>query len=287
MLDRKKLAGDAAAKALWARKQLGAPLENAICPIDSAESLGLDVRLVDLPSMEGMYVAGKQPRIILSCLRPQGRRAFTCAHEIGHHRFAHGQQFDELKANKTKRRIADPKEFIADCFAAYFLMPKATVDYGLASRGFSCNSLTAIQVYYLASWLGVGYKTLVGHLLYGLGAIGKNHAEQLRKSTAQSLRSEITGRRVETHLHVVDLAWRGRAVDCEVGDFIVMPTGTESEGAILGPATPINMQLLVEVLRPGIARISSTTSSWATFVRASKQLYVGRGCYRFEEDIQE
>lgn len=287
MLNRKQLAGEAVAKALWARKRLGVPLENSICPIDSAESLNIEVRLVDLPSMEGMYIAGEAPRILLSCLRPQGRRAFTCAHEIGHHVFRHGQQFDEMKGDRSARRIVDPKEFSADSFATYFLMPKATVDSGMARRRFSYALLKGTQAYSMASWLGVGYRTFVNHLYYGLGQIKREHADQLRKWEPRTLRAEILGRSVSTHLHLVDRAWTGRAIDCEAGDYLLIPKGSTCEGAVLGPTEPIAERSLLQIQHPGLARVSDKAGNWAAFVRASRQQYVGRSRYRFEEEVDE
>jgi Zn-dependent peptidase ImmA (M78 family) len=126
-------------------------------------------------------VASSAPKILLSSLRPQGRRNFTCAHEIGHHIFGHGEQFDELTDEKSTMRKNDPKEFSADCFAAYFLMPKSTIENGMKRRGYAYESMKPIQVYSLASWLGVGYSTLVNHLLYGIGTISRNKAQELQR----------------------------------------------------------------------------------------------------------
>jgi len=91
---RKKLAADAVSRALSLRKKLGVSFEESVSPIDAAEQLSIDVRFVDLPSMEGIYVADNEPKIVLSSLRPSGRRSFTCAHELGHHMFGHGDRFD-------------------------------------------------------------------------------------------------------------------------------------------------------------------------------------------------
>ena len=96
MATNKIIASDALVHALRLRKRIGATLRDSVSPYAAAEQLGIEVRFMDFPSMEGMYVAGASPKILLSSLRPQGRRAFTCAHEIGHHVFGHGEQFDEL-----------------------------------------------------------------------------------------------------------------------------------------------------------------------------------------------
>ena len=287
MNNSKKLALDALAKALWLRKQLGIKLDESVSPIDSAERLGVEVRLVDLPSMEGIYTAGGTKNIFLSSLRPQGRRSFTCAHELGHHVFGHGDQFDELATEKTPMRQRDPKEFSADCFAAYFLMPKATVDNGLKRRGLVYASLGAVDVYRLASWLGVGYRTLINHLLYGLRAISREQASHLLREEPRMIRRHILGQGTEGNLHVVDEHWLGRAIDCEVGDIVLFPKAVEMEGYQFIEQKNILDKKVFKVIRPGIMRASIRTSVWSAFIRVSPSSYVGRSCFRFEEEVNE
>lgn len=74
MSTRNQLLGDAVTEALLLRRKLGVARTEAVCPIDIAELLGIEVRLMDLPSMEGIYASGTYPKILLSSLRPQGRR---------------------------------------------------------------------------------------------------------------------------------------------------------------------------------------------------------------------
>lgn len=120
MSNKNLIATDALTKALKARKRLGISPQESISAMDAAERMGIEVRLVDFPSMEGMYVAGDAPKIIMSSLRPPGRRSFTCAHEIGHHLFGHGEQFDELISDRSFSRAESDVEFAADCFAGFF-----------------------------------------------------------------------------------------------------------------------------------------------------------------------
>lgn len=287
MLDRRKLAAEAAAKALALRKQLRIPLDEPACPIDCAEAIGIETRFVDLPSMEGMYIAGSAPTILLSSRRPQGRRRFTCAHELGHHIFNHGQQFDELREDRNARRTVDPQEFLADNFAAFFLMPKTALDIGMVRRNFTVASLTPLQVFLLASWLGVGYRTLISHLEYGLKMLPTRDANDLRKSSPAKIKHEVLGTDLDAHLHWVDQAWLGRAIDCEVKDVIHLPPGASWEGQVLNAVDIRKDGVLARVIRPGIARVSTEASGWAAYLRATREKYVGRGCFRYEEEIEE
>lgn len=287
MPNNKLLATEAVVKALRLRKSLGIPMDESVSALDAAESLGIEVRLIDLPSMEGMYVAGSAPKIMLSSLRPQGRRSFTCAHEIGHHIFDHGEQFDELTDEKSTLRKHDPKEYSADCFAAYFLMPKTTIDSGMKRRGLTYESLEPVQVYALASWLGVGYSTLVNHMQYGISMITRSKAQYLNRLLPRDIRQELLGYSVSSPLHLADEHWLGRAIDCEVGDFIILPRGTQIEGEHLISLDGKNNKTLIQTQSPGVARVINETVGWAAFIRVSPHEYVGRSCYRFEEEVNE
>ena len=115
MNNRRAIARQAMAAALRTRLSVGYGLDHGVCVYDLAAKLGVEVRFLDLPSMEGMYSSASGPTVIVSSLRPPGRWAFTCAHELGHHNRSDGVEIDELVEQWEKPRI-DPKEFAADCF---------------------------------------------------------------------------------------------------------------------------------------------------------------------------
>ena len=62
MNDRRAIARQAIAAALRTRLSAGYGLDHAICVYDLAEKLGLEVRFLDLPSMEGTTIAKKPPK---------------------------------------------------------------------------------------------------------------------------------------------------------------------------------------------------------------------------------
>src|SRR5438128_1030000 len=139
-LERRRLALQAARNACEVRSGARIPLDEPCCAYDLAEKAGVEIRFADLPSMEGVYYPAK-PAILVSSLRPQGRQAFTCAHEFAHHIYGHGEQFDELVEDRGTRHRYDPKEFEADCFAAALLMPKTAVLKGLSTRSIRAGRL--------------------------------------------------------------------------------------------------------------------------------------------------
>lgn len=276
---------DAVARALWLRKKLGIPRTDAVCPVDIAEALGIEVRFVDLPSMEGMYISGASPMIFLSSLRPQGRRNFTCAHEIGHHLFGHGQKFDALVHDRMgERKAKDPDEYVADTFAANLLMPRTAIESGMRLRELDKSALQPIDVYKLSNWLGVGYKTLVQHLKFGLRFISGDAADALLRTTPQDVRYQLGGNEAG-NVHCVDPAWRGRAIDCDVGDLIEAPAGVVTEGLVFQAVTKSSTNSLLRTIQAGIGRL--TISDWSAYVRVSGARYTGRACYRHEEAIEQ
>jgi hypothetical protein len=80
MVPRKQLVIEESAKAIKMRQSLGIGILAPICPYDLAEQLGVEVRFVDITSMEGMYFKTSNPHILLSSHRPPGRQAFNCSH---------------------------------------------------------------------------------------------------------------------------------------------------------------------------------------------------------------
>jgi hypothetical protein len=97
MARRRQLAKDALMKALRLRRKMGISLEAPVCVFDLANEMGIEVRFVDVPSLEGIYSKWPEPVIIVSSLRPPGRQASTGGHELGHHEYGHGFCIDELR----------------------------------------------------------------------------------------------------------------------------------------------------------------------------------------------
>ena len=288
MLSRRELTQSAIARALRARREADVPLWDAACPFDLAERLGVEVRFQALASAEGMRGGdGSRYTIVVSSLRPSGRQAFTCAHELAHEIFDHGVRIDELVDLRDTPRRNEPEEIIADAFAGALLMPKVAVDRGMALRGWNVGTCGPREMYGLANWLGVGYTTLISHLQHGLRTIDGTRAETLRRVWPAFIRQEILGSKPSGNLLIVDSHWRGRPVDIQIDDLVLMPPDGCAAGDCIGVESDESDRVLLRGITPGIGRLSIEDQGWSSFVRVSRHGYVGRNCYRHLEEADE
>ncbi|KKL21020.1 hypothetical protein LCGC14_2449670, partial [marine sediment metagenome] len=167
---RRRLTLKAAAQAEKVRVKCKQKQADPVDPITVAEERGCEVRFMSLPSLEGIYSPEPRSIIVLGSERHAGRRAFTCAHELGHHEFKHGMRVEELHTGGHESSN-DVNEFLADMFAATLLMPKAGVLRALKTRNFDLKKIQPIQLFRLASFFGVGYGTLIEHMTWTLSLL--------------------------------------------------------------------------------------------------------------------
>lgn len=285
MMERRKhLARQGLTEALRLRQQYHIKLNEALCPYDLAEKLGIKVYFDNsMPSMEAAYINSKPSKIIVTSLRPIGRMAYSCAHEIGHHVFGHGSHIDEVK-EQTQKTKKSSEEFLAEVFAGFLLMPKLAVNYGFSQRKWSCHDCTPKQVFIIAGWLGVGYTTLVTHMCHTLKLITTTKAKELCKVLPGRIKKELVGKQFQKNVFWIDRLWVGRPIDVCVGDLIITGKTLEFEGHI---AEPIPLRLAEHAflaLHPGIGRLQTHDGSWSMFVRVSRKEYKGWGRYRHLED---
>ena len=282
MMDRRTIARKATAEALRTRLRAGYGLDTPICVYDLAGRLGIEVRFFDLPSLEGMYYNSPKPHIILSSLRPSGRRAFTCAHELGHHSRGDGTCLDEMVERWVGPRF-DPAEFSADCFAAALLMPKTAVERAFALRKWTINECTPEQAYAISNNFGVGYTTLVHHLSRGLLLLSSSRAERLLKVQPRRAQAMAVGWETPNMVWVVDRHWVGRPIDVEAGDLILLHERTRLEGDCAERVTDMADGRLLRAKEPGVGRLEDS-SGWSAFIRVCRRTFVGRDIHRHREE---
>jgi hypothetical protein len=282
MTDSLDIARQALRGTLEIRRRTSALSSQPICIFDTAEQLGIEVIFRPETSLGGLYNKTTQT-IFVPTHRPPGRQAFTCAHEMGHWFFEHGNSIDEI-GDLEKFQEQRPRERLVDIFASYVLMPPRAVRNAYSTRGWSIENCTPLQAYIVAGQLGVGYETLVQHVRYSLCLFSHSHAQLLLKTTPKQLRSSLLGDNRTRHLVIVDKVWTKVAVDLQVGDLAIMPVGVIVEGSSAVIVDDHQLGLIVEARHPGIARAELKDRSWSAFVRVSRKDFIGRNIYRHLED---
>ena len=255
-------------------------------PADSyavANHFGLRVNL-SAASMEGFYFKGKPANILVSSLRPVGRRAFTCAHELGHHWFGHGSTIDQLKEDE-RDDSNKPDEVLANAFAAFFLMPTVVVRSAFASRAWQISAPTPIQLFTIACELGVGYATLLNHLVYTLREVSTTRREELRKWTPQRIRKHLLANDPDEPVIIIDVHSAALTYDVEKGNGVLLPTGAIVDGKALSLEGNLGDFDLYRASRRG--EISLSGAAQAGRVRVMPKEYEGPAHRRFLEDPDE
>ncbi|MBF5094226.1 ImmA/IrrE family metallo-endopeptidase [Azospirillum sp. INR13] len=282
-MNRRMLILDGAQAASDTRDRLDLDL---ITPIDVyavAEAMGIRIRFLPV-SMEGFYRKGVPPCIMLSAFRPLARKAFTCAHEIGHHWFGHGSTIDELKGD-DRQDSEIPEEVLANAFAAFMLMPTIGVRRAFNSRGWSPATVNPLQVLTIASEFGVGYDTLLTHLSMTLNDMPRNVRAELGKWTPQRIRKRILGDDDAEGLVILDDRQRSAGVDLEEGYALAVPANATVSGHVLTPRQSIEGFDVYNAVGRGRATI--TTSCWQIEARVAPASFIGPAKYRFLEDPDE
>ena len=280
-----QLARRALRGAIEVRSKAAVALTAPICIYDLVgKALKVEIRFHGGASFGGMYARETQT-ILVPSERPAGRRAFTCAHELGHWYFNHGTRLEDLK-EQEKGGSDDPEEILANQFAANLLMPKWAIDQLFKEEAVNLNAVTELQLYAASCQLGVGYETLVRHLRFGLGLISPATTDRLLQTSPKNIRQTYLGEPFANHLVVVSKAWSQVPIDLEVGDGAYLNFLATTEGTLLVPQEHKTGSLFVAT-KPGITKVQAKSDSWASFVRISRKGYTGRSAFRHLEDSDE
>lgn len=288
--DRRALATQAMQAATATRGKANLDQASPICIYGLCETLGVVVRFNNI-NMEGMYQRGLPPRIHLSARRPLPRRAFNCAHELGHHVFGHGSSIDELREDAKARPWEDPKEFLADTFAGFILMPIIGLRRAFSVRGWTPETATPAQIFTIACEFGVGYATLLTHLSAGVNMLSRGRATALQRVTPKALRMDILGALTPEPLIVVDRHRTAPTLDAEVKTLLLLPPDTEVTGGRLALECDLPAGRLFRAVKPGISQASA--GDRAFFVRIAPiqknepHGYIGLAQYRHLEEDQD
>ena len=267
--------------AIETRMRLSIDQEDPICIYDVAQKLELEVKFQGGSSFGGMYFKDRET-VIVPALRPPGRQALTCAHEMGHWRFKHGTRIDE--ASEIQGELKNPDERVATLYASYLLMPREAVDRAFSRRKMLPQSCSPIGVYEVSGQLGVGYATLIHHLRWSVRRISAGHARELLKINPKELRAQVLGDCESQHLIIASKVWEKVPVDLRVGDYAVLPHAAVVEGTSVELVGSCSIGKIIRAILPGRSRAECVKSGWACFIRVCRMNYVGQSRFRHEED---
>lgn len=253
-----------------------------ICPFDLAQKLKISARLINAPTLEGMYSPNPRLALFVNAARPAGRRRYTCGHEIGHHVFGHGYRLDELDDSNSS--ASSPEEYLAQRFSGQLLMPKLAVDSAFARRGWSVTSAKPEQFFVISQELGVGYTTLLFHLELNLQLLSKTTATSLREVPLAQIRTTVAGFGPSNDIFYVDKHWLRETVDVEIGDAIIVPDGSSIDGDCAEFKSAPKKHLLAT--KVGTCFIN-TSDGKKVLLRVSKRNFVGLARYRFIEEVED
>jgi IrrE N-terminal-like domain len=203
------------------RLQFGYALDRPCDIYDLISKNALSLRFANTSSLDGIYLNdGVYGEISVSSLRPSGHQHFTAAHELGHHVFQHGATLDKKIEDMTSNT---GQEEVADTFARHLLMPKRAVLTGFLNLNTKPETATPFQFFQVASWLGVGYSTLIQHTRWTLSLISNAHRHELTLKRPQQLKRAAcpsiswTGRK---ELWPISPWWSGSHAHVQVGDIV-------------------------------------------------------------------
>lgn len=270
-------ANQIASKALKLRRKYANQLTSPISPYNLAESIGFDIRFLNIPSFEGMYLADDMV-ILISSERPEGRKRFTCAHELGHYALGHGTIIDEMLEHGSNKEI----ESEADFFASMLLMPTSAIVRSLKDMNIKIDSVTPFDVYILAVYFGVSYQGMLVQLYYNLKILNEPRFRELEKVSPKEIKAGLAGETVSGNVFCVGNWWRDIAIDACVGDLIVFDEDCTVEGGAIRSCGAGRQRF--EACSPGLVRVYSR-SGWSSFVRVSRKHYSGMLQFMYEEEV--
>lgn len=274
-----KVTNQALRAAFELRRNLSLTIFAPLHAMEIASQLGLDVRMEDCSSLEGMYLRDARPRIFLphNGHRPRGRLLFSCAHELGHHQLGHGTSADKYLADENKITARTPDEVAADTFASHLLMPRQAIVKSFSRRSLSLDNPSALDCFLVSQELGVGYATLITQMSAGLKMVSYSTAARLRKAKPNDIRASVWADSRKTDLIVLDRHWIAPTCNVTRGDFVVLPSEINHTGPCVNPVatcTALPGTDVYEVVAKGVQPLN-TSATTTVSLRVMDKDYIG------------
>jgi len=132
----------------------------------------------------------------------------------------HGTKVDTIESLK-KIESDDLDEKLADTFASAIMMPNNAVHAGFRLRNMNMTCPSPTDVYRVATWLGVGYTTLIHHMFYVMRNISEEKHKSLLRREPKEIKTELVKQVTTKEVFVLDHLWKNCRVHAQVGDFLL------------------------------------------------------------------
>jgi Zn-dependent peptidase ImmA (M78 family) len=219
--------------ALECRLKHGVRLDDPCDVFEVIAQLGIDLRFMDVTTLEGLYLnEGNNAQINICGKRPSGLQKFIAAHELGHHIFGHGATIDKESDYQAKFPSYPHEEKLVEVFARFLLMPHRAVRRGFNNIGSGLGFLKPEDVFRVSCWLGVGYSTLLNQMCFSLHMLPKADLERLSKAKPREIKTSLEpnyGHYGRDELWPTHSTWNGMRVHARIGDVLTGVAGSTSD----------------------------------------------------------
>lgn len=188
------------------------------------EDLGIWLGFKPLANVLGVYRTEGSGGVLITTRRDTSVQRYTAAHELGHWRL----DTDDSGAIDDDSTIygGDPveREYLAQAFAAYFLMPPPAVFAAIGRLGLT-GELSPSRVYAVSRELGASYEATVRHL-HRLGMYDYRRQGELLSVPRLNAVTELAhGMRPldgRADVWIVDERWNGQRLSVTERDQVVI-----------------------------------------------------------------
>lgn len=189
------------------------------------EDLGMWLGFKKLTNLLGMYLTEGPGGVMLTTERDVSVQRYTAAHEIGHWALDSGE-LDALDDDLTVHGVnPSEREFLAQIFAAYFLMPPTAVYASMTKLSITARGIGPRDAYAVSRELGASYEATVRHL-HSLDIVDVRRERELlevsRLAAMTQLAHGMRPRDGRADVWMVDERWHQEHVEVNVNDQVVI-----------------------------------------------------------------
>jgi Zn-dependent peptidase ImmA (M78 family)/predicted secreted protein len=176
-------------------RELETDLSHQVDVYAAIERLGIAIAFLPFTNLSGAYLppaerTGGLTGITINSRHPRSRQRFSAAHELAHY-LRDGIPMEDVQTEFFPRAqgAAGEREFVAEAFASWFLMPRQLVMRYVKQLEIGKNPAPE-QVYSLSLAFGTSYSATANHLV-GLGILDVRQFRRLSEIAPKWIKSQL------------------------------------------------------------------------------------------------